>query len=157
MPYIHPSARASYRHWWEQQTQSIWWYEDHPNLSGYRRDIQILYPHLFEKRRRRKHYKYTRTPWIRPWDISTSGESRFVQSGYAKKEPDQCKADWREHKQFERDKAKRKQHRRCDHAGRWGKRMVHRARRQWERECIEKERFDEITQGVQDLVRVWWD
>lgn len=155
MAYIHPSARASYRHWWEQQTKSVWWYEDHPNIFGYRRDIQILYPHLFP-RAKRKRYRYCRQDGRRlaPWDISTSGESRFVQSGYAKKERDDA---WREHKQFKRDKAKRKQHRRYDHAGPYGKRMVHRARRQQERELIKHEKWDELTQGVQDCVRCWWD
>ena len=158
MAYIHEGARASYVHWW---TQQLYWVEQAYRWDKFRSaadDIGYLYPHLAKPRKKRR--RYTRwgidARWIRPWDISTSGESSFRQDGYELK-VESTDAAWREHKQFKRDKAKRKQHRRYDHAGPWGKRMVHHKRRRHERHAIKSGRWEDITSGVQDIVRCWWD
>lgn len=66
------------------------------------------------------------------------------------------KAAWRKHKRFDKDKG-RAPYRRHHNAGPWGKRQVHSANRQHTRRMIDHERFDEISQNVQDVVRCWWD
>jgi hypothetical protein len=142
MAYIHPSARASYRHWWEQQTKSVWWYEDHPNM--------------FEKRQRRRRTKWGYgNRYIRPWDISTSGESSFRQNGYEPKTKDQVKEDWRELKGFTRDKAKRDR-RGCP---RWIKRQCNKDYRQFERRCIESGQHEKLSSKLRkDFFDPWmWD
>lgn len=73
-----------------------------------------------------------RRRWIAPWRISTSGESRFVQHGIKKKElseTEQSRREWKENKQFNRDRLK--------HNGHWwsGSR-----RRKWE--CTQQNRED---------------
>lgn len=155
MSYIHSSARESYRHWWEQQTRWVWWYEDHQSLFGYRQEIKVLYPHLFpQKPRRRRYTRHTYTRRLPAWDISTSGESRFVQSGYAKKEisnVEQSRRDWRERKGFRRDKAKG----RC-----WCKCNLNdakRGRRAWERDKIRKGQYEDLDQYDKNMFTDGWD
>lgn len=157
--YIHHTARDSYRHWWEQQTHHLWWYYSWQTFVSVQEEIHRLYPYLRPARPKRYRYRYTRTPWMRPWDVSMSGESSFRQAGYETKVHDDCatsRQDWREKKGFRRDHAKDcgKRH---HNAGWYGKRIVHRSRRQHEREMIKHERYDELSQGVQDIVRCWWD
>lgn len=159
MNYIHESARASYRHWWEQQTRWVWWYEDHSKHFGYNREIQTLYPHLSPPRVRRKRTRWgAGNRWIRPWDVSTSGESRFVQSGYAKKDKtkDQVKEDWRELKGFARDKAKRHRKRSCP---KWIKRQCNKDYRQFERRELEAGRDERLGSKLRkDYFDPWmWD
>jgi len=158
--YVHPGAHQSYRHWWEQQ---LYWV-----LAAYRwdkfrsvaDDIGYLYPHLSRPRKRRRYTRWgSRTPWIRPWDVSTSGESSFRQAGYQPKiinESKQSSLDWREHKQFKRDKAKRDRHRGCPA---WLKHQCNKDYRQFQRRLIEAERFDEIgTKTRKDFFDPWmWD
>lgn len=150
MSYIHPDARASYRHWWTAQVETYALYFAYRHLN-----IPSL---SYVPRKPWPRYCYN-TGRLWPWDISTSGESSFVQLGYPKKEisdAEQSRRDWRERKGFKRDRAKPGHHR-FKNAGFYGKRMVRRSRRQHERECIAHERWDEITQSVQDLCRLWWD
>lgn len=155
--YIQPDARESYRHWWESQTYWLYAIMRWDPYKSVADEIGYLYPHLRQRRRkRRRNHGSSVRRWIKPWDISTSGESRFRQGGYEPK-PENPKEAWREHKQISRDKAKREGRRRYSNAGWYGKRIVHRSRRQHERECIAAGRYDEISQGVQDIVRCWWD
>ncbi len=160
MSYIHEGAHASYVHWW---TQQLYWVNAAYRWDEFRSaadDIGYLYPHLRKPRRwRRRNHGSSVRRWIKPWDVSTSGESSFRQSGFEKKtisDEEQARRDWREKKGFKRDRAKPGNHRYCN-AGWYGKRQVHRARRQHEREMIKHERFDELTQNVQDVTRQWWD
>lgn len=109
----------------------------------------------------------TRTPYvrpkrfIRPWDISTSGESSFRQNGYEEKvvdEREQARRDWRERKGFRRDKAKR--------GGCWCKcnltdsRKGHRA---WQRNVLRKtvsedpNAWEELMEYDKDMFTSGWD
>jgi hypothetical protein len=118
-------------------------------------EIGYLYPHLRppRKRRRRRGRWGTRTPWLPKWDISTSGESRFVQNGYETKETDQAAADWRERKGFAKDQAK---HRTWCKCRRYLKTRDHRERRRYEKAMIKAERWDEIFHH-QDMFVSSWD
>jgi hypothetical protein len=69
-PYIHETARESYRAWWELRTKDSW-HSWGSSFSGRhetspREQAKILYPHLFpepEKKRRRR----WRSSWRRDW------------------------------------------------------------------------------------------
>ena len=159
MSYIHEGARASYRHWWEQQ---LYWVEAAYRWDKFRSaadDIGYLYPHLRKtKRRRRRNHGSSVRRWVRPWDVSTSGESRFVQSGYAKKEQsDHARScqDWREKKGIKRDKAKRDR-RGCPV---WIKRQCNKDYRQWERRMIQRGQTEKLGQRIRkDFFDPWmWD
>jgi hypothetical protein len=99
------------------------------------------------------------------WGDSCNSHGVFFRHGpgytrlphHAKKEPVELnpKQAWRAHKQFARDK--HCQHRRHHNAGPWGKRQVHRSNRTFVRQKLHAERWDEISQNVQDVVRCWWD
>lgn len=80
------------------------------------------------------------------------GRPALPQSGYVKKphhkpkvidEKTQSKIDWRESKGFTKDHSRRN---RSMYGGskRYAKHFSNRFHRQWERECIQKERFDEL-------------
>jgi hypothetical protein len=130
--YILPDARASYVHWWKRQldTYELWYAYRHLNIPA----LDYI------PRRPRKWPKYGRR-WIRPWDVSTSGESSFRQNGYDKKEKDQIREDWRERKQFKRDKAKRYQRRSCP---KWLKRQCNKDYRAWQKKLLAHDRDEEI-------------
>ena len=98
--------------------------------------------------------------WIRPWDISTSGESRFIQHGIEKKtEPvsdqyqvnhDQARKEWRQKKGFSRDQGKGKHYCNCClNDARAG-------RRAWERDMIRKGKWDEMDDN-KDLFTNGWE
>jgi len=156
MSYILPDARESYRHWWEQQT--YWMLRPRPwqRYISVAEEIGYLYPHLRPLRRNRRRGRCgTQKPYLRPWDISTSGESRFVQSGYAKKETDdaeQAREDWRERKGFARDQSK---HRTWCKCRRYLKTRDHRERRRRDRALIHAERYDEIYYHKDMFVSSW--
>lgn len=64
-------------------------------------------------RPRRKYIKSPHVQKLRAWDVSTSGESTFRQSGVLPKtisEKECNRRSWREHKGFQRDNAKRNGH-----------------------------------------------
>jgi hypothetical protein len=145
--YILPDARDSYRHWWNAQVQSyaLWFAYRHLNIPCLDYTPRVPY----------RHRPLTRG-WMRKWDISTSGESRFVQAGYAKKEisdVEQSRRDWRERKGFKRDRAKRRHWCSC---GRYVKQVDHRSRRAYEREMIDAQRWDEMYDH-QDMFVSSWD
>lgn len=144
MSYIHPDARESYRHWWEQQT--YWMLQPRPwqPYISLAEEIGYLYPHLRPPRklRYRRGRWGDRKPYLRRWDISTSGESRFVQEGYETKEIDQSREDWRERKGFAKDQSK---HRTWCKCRRHLKTRDHRERRRWERAMIHAERWMKST------------
>ncbi len=81
-----------------------------PSLSEQEEYRQRWLAALYSKRAKRVKYVRTpRTPYVRRWDISTSGESSFRQNGYEKKvlsEKEQSRRDWREKKGFNRDRRK---------------------------------------------------
>lgn len=135
-PYIHPEARASYIHFWKREASRLW----------------LWYPEA-----RRGPYKYTYRRYVRPWDVSTSGESTFVQKGYSKKTKNQTKEDWREYKQFARDKAKAGSV--MDGCPPWLKRQCNKDYRQWVRQCIHREQFDLVgSKTRKDFFDPWmWD
>lgn len=80
----------------------------------------------------------------------------YVRLPHHQKKEANGNAAWREHKQFNRDKSKSRGYRGYN-ARSYGKRQVHHANRQHTRRMLEAERFDEITQNVQDVIRCWWD
>lgn len=102
---------------------------------------RILYPHK------------VRTRYILPWDISTSGESRFRQNDHSKKEKNQIREDWREHKSFAKDQSKNRAWCNC---GRYLKAKGNRQARRWVRKMIHHERWDEIYYH-QDMFVSSWD
>lgn len=79
---------------------------------------------------------------FRKWDISSSGESRFIQTGHEPKAPGQVRLDWREKKQFKRDKARHGSF--GDGCPPFIKRMCNKRHRQWERDCIRKGKDEEL-------------
>lgn len=159
MSYIHEGAHASYVHWWSQQ---LYWVEQAYRWDKFRSaadDIGYLYPHLRPQRRRRRYnHGSSVRRWIKPWDISTSGESSFRQDGYeAKVQSDHARScqDWRKHKGFKRDKAKRDR-RGCPV---WIKRQCNKDYRQFERECIDRGHYDKLGSKLRkDFFDPWmWD
>ena len=96
--------------------------------------------------------------WVRPWTLSTSGESRFRQNGYVKKEPNQTRTDWRQRKGFARDQAKIQGNRR-DGCPPWLKRQCNKDYRRFQRDLIQKGQFEKIgTKTRKDFFDPWmWD
>jgi hypothetical protein len=149
MSYIHPDAHGSYRQWWSRQisTYALYFAYRHLNISALNYVPRVPY-----------RYKHTRG-WIRPWDISTSGESSFRQNGYDGKEIDeeaQSSADWRERKHFKKDKSKRYKRRSCP---KWVKRQCNKEYRAWQRDLIQRDKFEEIgSKTRKDFFDPWiWD
>lgn len=150
MPYILSDARASYVHWWKRQidTYALWMAYRHLNIP------ELHYVPRIPRRR----YVWGRGAdrWIRPWDISTSGESRFVQNGYAKKEADSVKSDWRQRKGFALDQAKKEDRRGCPS---WLKRQCNKDYRRWQKDLIQKGQFEKLgSKTRKDFFDPWmWD
>ncbi len=146
MSYIQPDARASYVHWWnaQLQTYALWFAYRHLNIPAL--DYVPRVP--------RRYTRWGGQRWIRPWDISTSGESSFRQNGYKKKvidEREQARRDWRERKGFARDQAKG----RC-----WCKCKLNDAkagRRAWERDMIRKGRWEDLDSYDKNMFTDAWD
>jgi hypothetical protein len=145
--YILPDAREAYRHWWEGQvaTYALWYAYRHLNIPA------LNYMPRIPRRR-----SYWGRRWMAPWDISTSGESRFVQNGYPRKTKNQVREDWRAHKQFTRDKAKYERRSGCPP---WLKRQCNQDYRAWVRNCIKRGDYDKIhIKTRKDFFDPWmWD
>lgn len=115
-----------------------------------------------KKRRYGAPWPRSNTRWVRPWDISNSGESTFIQHGIAPKELSEkevSRRSWREHKQFKRDKQRHGSSQ--DGCPPWLKRVCNKTQRRWERDCIKHEKYDELGSGKgkrKDLFDPWlWD
>ena len=109
------------------------------------------------KRRYGQKYHYPPRP-LRPWDISNSGESTFVQHGIEPKEvseKEQSKRDWRESKGFDRDRQKL-----SSDSPRYRKAAV-REQNQWDRQhskqLIRTQKWDEILTRDEPRDRWSWD
>ena len=168
-PYIIDDARQSYAHWWRH--------------LGYMLDIEYDHILLPDRLRRRymQRYHYTRYVDHRPlvehtvvlptgeeityeWKTAHSPGWRcrgtdkfrekraFVQHGVEKKQRDDA---WREHKQFARDKGKRKKCQRC--CGRWMKTLVNRENRRANKRLIYQEKYEQIPTLADPVDRWRWD
>jgi hypothetical protein len=150
--YIRPDARESYRHWWDAQiaTYALWFAYRHLNIPA----LHYVPRVPWKKSRYRSSY---RGHYVRPWDISTSGESGFRQDGYHRKDIDEkerSRRDWRERKGFRRDKARSRRHW-CS-CGRYVKDVDHHSRRAYERQMIHTEDWDNFVDH-QDMFVSNWD
>lgn len=92
--------------------------------------------------------------WLPKWRLETSGESRFVQNGYLKKSKEaNPRDDWRNHKQFQRDKAKYERRSGCP---KWLKRQCNQDYRAWVRNHIKREEYAKIgTKSRKDFFDPW--
>lgn len=107
-------------------------------------------------------YRWSRWPKgrkLRKWDISNSGESKFIQKGFEPKVPDdnaQFRKDWRKRKGFAKDQAKSEDRRGCPKAI---KRMCNKEYRSWVKSKIKQGKYSEIgTKCRKDFFDPWlWD
>lgn len=92
--------------------------------------------------------------WLNRIDQRHSGKSKFRQNGsYSKKEQNQNKTDWREHKGFTKDQSK---HRTWCKCGRYLKQEGNRLDRRHVKRLLHREQYDEIYYH-QDMWVSSWD
>jgi hypothetical protein len=170
--YVKSDAHSSYRHWWSHLGYLLDMEYDH-----------LLHPDR-PHRRYMQRYRYTRHTDHREWvehtvvlptgkEITYQWQSAhspgwrcrgvdifrekrsFTQHGVEKKIPDQNSLDWREHKQFAKDKGKRKKCQRC--CGRWMKTQVNRENRRANKKLIYSGDWDEIRTLAEPRDKWRWD
>ena len=171
--YILPDARGAYTHWWEAQvaTYALWFAYRHLNIPALDYMPRVPYKRYQSSRTRTVTVQHTITmptgeeiiyQWESPhytygrwWQKRKQSDFRksqhFIQHGIEKKEIDQLKADWREHKGFQRDRIKaRHQYRNT----KWARKQMNKEARQAARQMIHHERWDRISK--KDDPFDWW-
>jgi hypothetical protein len=171
--YIHDSARQSYRHWWAHLGILLdLEYEHILNPNRHKR------PYMYRWGRGAPSYCHTVNhtvvlptgeeityEWTSPhhpgWrqrghKNGFRERHKFVQHGIEKKvDVDQARQDWREHKQFKRDKANRFRCHRC--CGKWMKAQINRENRRANKKLIYSEKWDEIRTLAEPRDTWRWD
>ncbi len=137
-PYIHQEARASYIHFWKREAARLW----------------LWYP---EARHTWEPYRYKH--YIRPWNVSKSGESSFIQYGISPKilsEKEYNRREWREYKQFNRDRI-RGSHWYGSRSRKWACTMQNRWDRHDVKALIKNQEFDLIRTHREPRNKWLWD
>ena len=156
--YIQSTAHNSYRHWWNHLGYMLDIEYDHIFRPNKPRWPRYRYTRLYDNRRpivehtvvlptsqeltyiwQSCHGGYG---WRRNSNYPFRKPQKFIQHGIEKKtDRDQARQDWREHKQFKRDQAKRQDRHGCPP---WLKRQCNKDYRQWVRKLIESQEYDKI-------------
>jgi hypothetical protein len=104
----------------------------------------------YKRRRGGYSYLFTRNPGLKYRE-----GLRYRRQPHHEKKAENPKAAWRARLKGKHEN--RPNYRRHEKAGRWNKTWNHRKNRRASKRAIDTGRWDEFTQSVQDIQRVWWD